>query len=297
MELFKKYVTCTMAFFTLFIFVTLCQFYSITSPVLFNRMREKKIFANVWLLLCITLYQRRQKIISLDTIEFIDPHICINNPHWQSSGIIIFLWKYDAVISNTLVGSFLDVRFLLLAVILIIRASWKTKNERLSNRKNFTAEFVWGTCLFWLHILLSMSFFVAFFTYSLPLPKRNPSKHSSWWRPLEDVFRLRLQKTSSRRLDQDEYIRLSLTSSEDFFKTSWSRPIYSFWPYVFKTSSRRLQDVFKTSSRRLQDVFKTSSRCLQDLFKTSCKNVFKTFSRRTMRLNCLPRSHLWICVC
>ena len=200
MELFKKYVTCTMAFFTLFIFVTLCQFYSITSPVLFNRMREKKIFANVWLLLCITLYQRRQKIISLDTIEFIDPHICINNPHWQSSGIIIFLWKYDAVISNTLVGSFLDVRFLLLAVILIIRASWKTKNERLSNRKNFTAEFVWGTCLFWLHILLSMSFFVAFFTYSLPLPKRNPNKHSSWWRPLEDVFRLRLQKTSwSRR--------------------------------------------------------------------------------------------------
>ena len=81
MELFKKYVTCTMAFFTLFIFATLCQFYSITSPVLFNRMREKKIFANVWLLLCITLYQRRQKIISLDTIEFIDPHICINNPH------------------------------------------------------------------------------------------------------------------------------------------------------------------------------------------------------------------------
>ena len=113
----------------------------------------------------------------------------------------------------------------------------------------------------------------------------------------QQTFVLMKTSWSSRRLDQEEYVRLSLTSSEDFFKTSWSRPIYSFWPYVFKTSSRRLQDVFKTSSRRLQDVFKTSSRCLQDLFKTSCKNVFKTFSRRTMRLNCLPRSHLWICVC
>ena len=36
----------------------------------------------------------------------------------------------------------------------------------------------------------------------------------------EDVFRLRLQKMSSRRLDQDEYIRLSHSSSEDVFKTS-----------------------------------------------------------------------------
>ena len=37
-----------------------------------------------------------------------------------------------------------------------------------------------------------------------------------------------LMKTSWRRLDQDEYVHLSLTSSEDVFKTSWSRPIYLF---------------------------------------------------------------------
>ena len=55
---------------------------------------------------------------------------------------------------------------------------------------------------------------------------------------------------------------------------------------VFKTSSRHLQDVFKTSSRRLQGVFKTSSRCLKDIFKTSCKDIFKTFLRRTIKLNC-----------
>ena len=68
------------------------------------------------------------------------------------------------------------------------------------------------------------------------------------------VFR---RMTSSRCLDQDEYVRRSLTSSEDVFKTSWSRPISSLWPYVFKTSSRCFEDVFKTSSRHLQDVFKT----------------------------------------
>ena len=94
-----------------------------------------------------------------------------------------------------------------------------------------------------------------------------------------------VQKTSSRRL-----------------KTSWLRPIYLSWLYVFKTSSRRFQDVlprclqnafktclsrpiylswsyvFKTSSRRFQDVFKASSRHFQDVFENSCKDVFKTLS-------------------
>ena len=82
----------------------------------------------------------------------------------------------------------------------------------------------------------------------------------TFWRRLQDVFKTSSRplqgvfKTSSRRLDQDEYVCLSLTSSEDVFKTSWSRPIYSSWPYVFKTSSRHLQDVLQ---RYLQDVFKT----------------------------------------
>ena len=42
----------------------------------------------------------------------------INNSHWQSSEIIIFLCKYYVVISDTVVGFFLDVFFLLIAVIL-----------------------------------------------------------------------------------------------------------------------------------------------------------------------------------
>ena len=37
---FKKYVTCIMAFLHPFTFVKLCQFYSITSPVLFTKNKK-----------------------------------------------------------------------------------------------------------------------------------------------------------------------------------------------------------------------------------------------------------------
>ena len=106
-----------------------------------------------------------------------------------------------------------------------------------------------------------------------------PSKHSSWWRLSSFVFVFR------RRVDEDEYVRLSLTSSEDVFKTSWSTPIYSSWPYVFKISC---QDVFKTSSKRLQDVmrkvFKISSRHLQDVFQRYLQDVFKTYHQVSLLL-------------
>ena len=125
--------------------------------------------------------------------------------------------------------------------------------------------------------------------------------------------------------------RCLLSSSlEDVFKTSWSRQIYLSYSCVFrrrlqdvliktnifvlvvcledvfKTFSRRLQDVLpgrledvlkmssrylaKTSSRHLQDVL---ARRLQDIFKTSSRHLAKmTFSRRIIRLNCLPRSRI-----
>ena len=91
---------------------------------------------------------------------------------------------------------------------------------------------------------------------------------------------------SSRRLHQDEYICLSHSSSEEVFKTSWKDGI-------FKTSSRRFGDVFKDALQKLlQDIFKKSSRRLQDIFKTPCQDTFKTFWRRIIRLNCLPRSRI-----
>ena len=116
----------------------------------------------------------------------------------------------------------------------------------------------------------------------------------------EDVLKTSFVFVFRRRF-QDVFIKTNIfailiTSSEDVFKTSWSRPVYSSWSYVFKTSSRRLA---KTSSRRFQDVFKmfsrrlaktssrhlakTSSRYLQDVFKTSSKrlrDVLKTSWRR-----------------
>ena len=93
----------------------------------------------------------------------------------------------------------------------------------------------------------------------------------------EDVLKTSFFFVLRRRLDQDEHIRLSHTSLEDVFKTSWSRPTYSSWPYVFKTFSRRFQDVFKTSC---QDFFKTSSRRLPKTSSRHLQDVFKTFLKR-----------------
>ena len=162
-----------------------------------------------------------------------------------------------------------------------------------------------------------------------------PRKHLSWWRRLEDVFFLRLleifnvlikadifalvlclQETSSRRLGQDQYIRLDHTSSrrlQDLFKTSSRRLqgiLRRLLQDVLKTSSsRHLQDVLKAFWRRLQGVFKPSSRhlakasskrdqdvlqkCLQEVFKryhqvklfllTRLWDVFSTFLKCTAR--------------
>ena len=85
----------------------------------------------------------------------------------------------------------------------------------------------------------------------------HPSKHSSWW----------------RRLDQDEYVCLGLTSSEDVFKTSSRHLGQGQYIRLGHTSSRHFQDVLP---RRLQDVLKTSSKRLQDIFKTS-SNVLQRY--------------------
>ena len=77
----------------------------------------------------------------------------------------------------------------------------------------------------------------------------------------EDVLKTSFVFVFRRRLDQDEYVRLSLTSSEDVLVKTNISVLAICLEDVFKTFSRRLQDVFKTSSRRFQDVFKTSSRC------------------------------------
>ena len=74
-------------------------------------------------------------------------------------------------------------------------------------------------------------------------------------RRLQDVF---------KTFDQDEYIRLSLRSSEDAFKTSSRRLGQDQYIRLGHMSSRLFQDFFKTSSRRLAKI---PSRRFQDVFK------------------------------
>ena len=91
-----------------------------------------------------------------------------------------------------------------------------------------------------------------------------------------------LQKTSSRRLGQDQYIRLVHMSSrrlQDIFKTSCQN--------VFKTSTRRLQDVLP---RRLQDVFKTSSRHVANTSWRHFQDVLKTYHQSKLFL----LTSLWV---
>ena len=80
---------------------------------------------------------------------------------------------------------------------------------------------------------------------------------------------LHLQKASSRRLDQDEYICLGVGDKS-------SRHLQGFSPRRLQTSWRRSGEILKTSSRC---IGKTSLRYLQNVFKTSWKYVFKTSSR------------------
>ena len=103
-----------------------------------------------------------------------------------------------------------------------------------------------------------------------------PSKHSSRWRRLEDS-----SSSSEDVLIKTNIFALVICHQ----KTSWSGPVYSSWPYVFKTSSRRIckrssRRICKTSSRRLgrQKVvtLKTCWKRLQDMSWRRLEDVLKT---------------------
>ena len=76
------------------------------------------------------------EITSLDTVEFLDKYVFVNNPHWQNSGIIIFLCKYYIVISDVLVGFFLDVLFLVLLLAVIL----SELHEKPKRNKDWVTE-------------------------------------------------------------------------------------------------------------------------------------------------------------
>ena len=106
--------------------------------------------------------------------------------------------------------------------------------------------------------------------------KKLPSKHSSWWRRLEDVLKMSFVFVFRRRLE-DILVKTNMFALALRLQKTSSRYIRLGY-----TSSRRLQDVFKTSSRRLekrlQDVFKTYHQVKLFLL-TRLWEAFNTFLR------------------
>ena len=144
-----------------------------------------------------------------------------------------------------------------------------------------------------------MNFFKILWYYVLILsnPRQIFVLMKKSWKHLQGVFRLRLQKTSSRPV-QDVLIKTNIFALNKCLQKTSLRRVKDILSEtnlfvltinlqdVFKTFSKRFQDVFKTYSRRLAktswrhlgDVFKTCARRVQNVFKVSCKNLFKASS-------------------
>ena len=60
-------------------------------------MREKKIFVRTEVSAYQVIPEKLENRI-MGTIAFLDTHVCVNNPYWESNGIITFLCKYYIVI-------------------------------------------------------------------------------------------------------------------------------------------------------------------------------------------------------
>ena len=96
------------------------------------------------------------KFTFLDTVEFLGTHTCINNQHWESSEIIIFLCKYHINVSDTLIGSLIDLNVLdtlidfVLASVVLAMILHKLKRAinvlQKSLIKTKTYELVVGNC-------------------------------------------------------------------------------------------------------------------------------------------------------
>ena len=85
-------------------------------------------------------------------------HTCIYKPptltrHWNFNIFVQILYSYFRYTGRIFLGYALFV-----ARCNTIRTLWETKKERLSYRTKCIEEFVWGISLFWLQVLLSMSF-------------------------------------------------------------------------------------------------------------------------------------------
>ena len=159
MEPFKN-ITCLMVFFT---HSTLSDF--ITSLVLFTKLHlesiewvKRRFFAYKapW---AYHVISRRKKVTSSETQKnWIFRHKCLYKQptltkQWDYNSVVQIGYSYFRYTGRLFLGYALFV-----ARCDITRASWETKKERLSYRKKYIEEFLWGTSHFWLHALLPVSF-------------------------------------------------------------------------------------------------------------------------------------------
>ena len=123
---FKKYVTCIMTFVTPFNYLSyfLSYNFTLTIPLCYSLnftkklQHERKEYFFVYGYFSEEGISKELKNHNLRHNWIFRHTCCINNTNWQSSRIIIFFCKYYIFISDILVGSFLDMLFLMLAVIL-----------------------------------------------------------------------------------------------------------------------------------------------------------------------------------
>ena len=110
-----------------------------------------------------------------------------------------------------------------------------------------------------------------------------PSEHSSWWRRLEDVLKTSFVFVFRRRL-QDMLIKTNLLTLLIRLQKMSLRRLQDV---LIKTNifvlAIRLQDLFKTFSKRLQEVFKTSLRRLAKTSSRHLQDVFKTLAKTSSR--------------
>ena len=96
----------------------------------------------------------------LDIIAFLYIHIFIKSPCWQSSGIIIILYKYNIVISDTVRDS---CRFLFLLAITLSELHQNPRRKNWVTEKDTEKQIVWRTSFFLAARLLSYVIFCRFF--------------------------------------------------------------------------------------------------------------------------------------
>ena len=88
-----------------------------------------------------------------------------------------------------------------------ILSKWTASNGYFSLMYKMLKKHLWNGFL--LYLVAEILQLVHEIAVSKRCSIKEPSKHSSWWRRLEEVFRLRLQKTSSRHL-QDVLVKTNI---------------------------------------------------------------------------------------